>query len=211
MRNSIKPYLGSFVHCMGWITDWDDNHKTNTRRICVSNVTVAKPDRMLTFDKQTVIGKLDHLNIFCNKSANPSIDSEKYHRIAFSGTVIQYKRRNGSTDYAIQQLPQTMFREILDMVESNLSSLAADSGNNAENYFRFMQTIKFLSSIKYAIDSLGDYLSTFDGNYLDYQARIDNLLSGLHSATGQIRAICSNRRMRRSCHISRELADAILA
>ena len=196
---------------MGWIADWDSNDETNTRRICVSNVTVTKPDRMLIFEKQEVIGKLDHLNIFCNKSANPSNDSEKYHKIAFSGTVIQYTRKDGSTDYGIQQVCQTPFSKMLDVVENDLSSLATYSDNKAENYFQFLRTIEFLSSIEYAIDLLGNYLPTFDCNYPDYKARIGELLSGLHSAVQRIKVICSNRQMRRSCKISRKLANAILA
>jgi hypothetical protein len=211
MRNLIKPYLGSFVHCMGWISDWGDNDETNTRRICISNVTVTKPNRMLTFERQEVIGKLDHLKFFCNKSANPSKDSEKYNKIAFSGTVIQYTRKDGSTDYGIQQVCQTPFSEMLDVVENDLSFLATYSGNKAENYFRFLQTIEFLSSIEYAVDLLGDYLPTFDCNYHDYKARIGELLLGLQSAVRRIKVICSNRQMRRNCKITRELANDILA
>jgi hypothetical protein len=211
MRNLLRPYLGAYVHCMGWIVAWDNNDKINTRRICVSNVTVAKPDRMLTFEKQEVIGKLDHLNIFCNKSENPPNDSERYHKIAFSGTVIQYTRKDGSTDYGIHQVCQTPFNEMLDMVENDLLSLATRPGNKAENYFRFIETIDFLHSTEYAIDSLGDYLPTFDYNYHDYKVRIGELLSGLHFAVQRIKVICGNRQMRRSCKISRKLANAILA
>jgi hypothetical protein len=210
MRHSLAPFLGSFVHCSGWITVWESFKKTNTRRICVSNVSVKKADKMLTFNKQEVISKLSHVNIFCDLSMHPLDDSEKYQRISFSGHVIQYTRKNGSIDYGIQVVRQISFYQALNLAERNLQILCADTGNKIENYFTLIHTMELLVSLESAIDLTGNHLTTFEYNHNEYKMRICKLIAGIQSAIQQIRLICGNRRMRRRCKVSRELAEQIL-
>jgi hypothetical protein len=210
MRHSLAPFLGSFVHCSGWISDWELFKKTNIRRICVSNVSVKKADKTLTFDKQEVIDKLGHLNIFCDLTKHPLDDSEKYQRISFSGHVIQYTRKNGSIDYGIKLARQLSFYKALNLVEENLQILCAYAGNKIENYFSLIHTLEFLLSLESAIDLTGNHLTTFEYNYNEYKMRICKLIAGIQSAIQQIRLICGNRRMRRRCKVSRELAEQIL-
>ena len=62
MRTVLIPYINQYVLAKGWITDWNDDEETQTRRVYVSNVIVKKADRNLTFDNQTLISKEDHLN-----------------------------------------------------------------------------------------------------------------------------------------------------
>jgi hypothetical protein len=210
MRILLAPYLGNFVHCSGWITDWENLDNEN-RRIYVSNVTVKQPDRMLTYDKQNTICKIDHLNIFCKKDYNPPIEKEKYQRIAFSGTVIQYTRKDGSMDYGIQQVQQTHAYEILEFVNRVITALTIRKKGKAKNYFRILEITDFLLTLEDAIEEQGDYLPTFDCDYLYYKETIKQMVECLRFAADEIKFLCGNRRLRRKSKISSKLAEQILA
>jgi hypothetical protein len=212
MRFPLKSWFGSFVHCSGWIVDWGHTRSTHHCRVCIAKVAVKKVDRMLTFDKQKTICKLDHINIFCDLTSKPIYDLAKYQRIAFSGHVIQYTRKDGSIDYGIQQVSQPSFCMMLNLVEYNLKLLCAPNAlNMIENYFLLIDAVDSLVSLQSDIEEMGDRLSTFEFNYNEYKVRISTLLTGLRSAIQKIRMICGNRRMRRSGKISKELAAKIMS
>jgi hypothetical protein len=124
--------------------------------------------------------------------------------------VIQYTRKNGSIDYGIKLARQLSFYKALNLVEENLQILCAYAGNKIENYFSLIHTLEFLLSLESAIDLTGNHLTTFEYNYNEYKMRICKLIAGIQSAIQQIRLICGNRRMRRRCKVSRELAEQIL-
>lgn len=210
MRISLAPYLGRLVHCSGWIADWENLEKQN-RRIYVSSVTIKHPDRMLTFDKQKTICKIDHLNIFCDNESNPLNEEDKYQRIAFSGDVIQYTRKDGSKDYGIRQVPQTNFYNILEVIHREITALTQCKRGKAENYFRILEIISFLLALEGVMEDLGDYLPTFDCDYLYCKENIKQMVDGLRFAANKIKFLCKNRNLRRNGKISRNLAEQILA
>lgn len=166
---------------------------------------------MLTFDKQKTICKIDHLNIFCDDGSNPSHQEDKYQRIAFSGFVIQYTRKDGSMDYGIQQVQQTNFFRILEFIQGEIAALTRCKRGIAGNYFRILEIADFLLTLEDSIEEQGDYLPTFDCDYLYYKENTTQMVDGLRFAADKIKFLCGNRRLRRKGKISSKLAEQILA
>jgi hypothetical protein len=211
MRHSLKPYLNHFVHCSGWIADWEDMQESSNRRICVSDVTIKQPNRLLIFEDQKTITRLEHLNIYCKMASDSIPQCSKYARIAFSGVVIQYKRKDGSIDFGVKQAEMPDFMEILRNFENKTTSTILKAKNQAENYFVYQSFIGSLRKLENQIDALGDHLPTNQCTYQHYTNSIHNLITMLEYATNKIKFVCRNRQLRRKHGIPRDLSDKILA
>ena len=101
MRTNLKPHLGTFVLCKGWIKDWKDiDEKHPQRKVLISQPTIRKPDKDLLFENQPIISTEHHLNLYINKedlSDYPKF--ELNNTLDFSGIIEGYMRSNGSIDF----------------------------------------------------------------------------------------------------------------
>ena len=96
MRTGLIPHLVSRcsvrVDCL-----MEGPGGTLYRQVVVKNPTIRKADRNLRFEKQTLLTKEDHLNLFIEHKDLPNYDAtfQLHASIQFSGVVQDYV---GQTD-----------------------------------------------------------------------------------------------------------------
>ena len=109
MRTGLIPHLGQQVLCKGWIASWKDLEGLSTRQVVVKNPTIRKADRNLRFEKQTLLTKEDHLNLFIEHKDLPNYDAtfQLHASIQFSG-VVRLCEVYGSTDLGSMRRQSTL-------------------------------------------------------------------------------------------------------
>ena len=83
----------------------------------ISNLpTIKKADKNLTFDKQQVISKEYHINLFLpfNQMTDKELELVKgvkmYDCITFSGRIQEYWRKDGTYDLSVNQYLNHIWR-----------------------------------------------------------------------------------------------------
>lgn len=209
MRTVLIPYINQYVLAKGWITDWNDDEETQTRRVYVSNVIVKKADRNLTFDNQTLISKEDHLNFFIPINYIPTNFYEKYTCLALAGYITEYTRKDGSIDYGLTPIKQSMIEERIRAVSDGADLMTS-------NKLLTPQTLLTLYSLKQQViecdeelEKAGDFLPTFYSSYAEYKEEIKEWIEVLDKGIATINSVCSNRAMRRKHKIKHNFAATL--
>ena len=209
MRTVLIPYINQYVLAKGWITDWNDDEETQTRRVYVSNVIVKKADKNLTFDNQTLISKEDHLNFFIPINYIPTNFYEKYTCLALAGYITEYTRKDGSIDYGLTPIKQSMIEERIRAVSDGADLMTS-------NKLLTPQTLLTLYSLKQQViecdeelEKAGDFLPTFYSSYAEYKEEIKEWIEVLDKGIATINSVCSNRAMRRKHKIKHNFAATL--
>lgn len=209
MRKALIPYQNQYVLAKGWITDWKDDEETQTRRVYVSNVIVRKADKNLTFDNQTLISKEDHLNFFIPINYNLTNFYEKYTCLALAGYITEYTRKDGSVDYGLTPIKQSMIEERIRAVSERADIMTS-------NKLLTPQTLLALYSLKQQViecdeelEKAGDFLPTFYSSYSEYKEETKEWIEVLDKGIATINSVCSNRAMRRANKVKRNFARTI--
>ena len=209
MRTVLIPYINQYVLAKGWITDWNDDEETQTRRVYASNVIVKKADRNLTFDNQTLISKEDHLNFFIPINYIPTNFYEKYTCLALAGYITEYTRKDGSIDYGLTPIKQSMIEERIRAVSDGADLMTS-------NKLLTPQTLLTLYSLKQQViecdeelEKAGDFLPTFYSSYAEYKEEIKEWIEVLDKGIATINSVCSNRAMRRKHKIKHNFAATL--
>ena len=176
MRTGLIPHLGQQVLCKGWIASWKDLEGLSTRQVVVKNPTIRKPDRNLRFEKQTLLTKEDHLNLFIEHKDLPNYDAtfQLHASIQFSGVVQDYVRSDGSTDYGIyagrqSTLPFEIEKVCLAVGESYVEE------PRLEQLFRHTLLPKAEQLLE-DLEEAGDRIPTFRGTYSTYKEKLQETI-----------------------------------
>lgn len=209
MRTALIPYQNQYVLAKGWITDWKDDEETQTRRMYVSNVIVKKADKHLTFDNQTLISKEDHLNFFIPIKYIPTNFYEKYTCLALAGYITEYTRKDGSIDYGLTPIKQSM-------IEERIRALCDRADLITSNKLLTPETLLTLYSLKEQViecdeelEKAGDILPTFYSSYDEYKEEIKEWIAAIDKGIATINSVCSNRAMRRANKVKSNFARTI--
>jgi len=209
MRTALIPYVNQYVLAKGWITDWKDDEETQTRRMYVSNVVVKKANKHLTFDKQTLISKEDHLNFFYPIQIISKTCCEKYTCVALAGYITEYTRKDGSIDYGLNPIKQSM-------VEDHIIEVCERAKLMTQSNLLTPKTLLTLHSLKEEIkecdmelEEAGDLLPTFYSSYDEYKKDIKSLADTFDEGIAVINSVCSNRAMRRAHKVKHNFARTI--
>jgi len=139
MRTNLKPHLGTFVLCKGWIKDWKDiDEKHPQRKVLISQPTIRKPDKDLLFENQPIISTEHHLNLYINKedlSDYPKF--ELNNTLDFSGIIEGYMRSNGSIDYGVYPNKQSLLHIKLELINAQYGYMADKFGVYTEHFYKF--------------------------------------------------------------------------
>jgi len=209
MRTALIPYLNQYVLAKGWITDWKDEEETQTRRIYVSNVLVKKADKHLTFDKQTLISKEDHLNFFVPLQYIPKTFCERYKCVALAGYITEYTRKDGSIDYGLTPIKQSMIEDhIIEVCER--AKLMTQSNLLTPKSLLTLHSLKEeIKECDMELEGAGNLLPTFFSSYDDYKRDIKSIADTFNKGIEVINSICSNRAMRRAHKVKHNFARTI--
>jgi hypothetical protein len=209
MRTALIPYQNQYVLAKGWITDWSDDEERQSRRVYVSNVTIKKADKNLTFENQRLISKEEHLNFFIPLQYVSTIPCEKYNCLAIAAYIREYTRKDGSIDYGLKLIEQSM-------VEDHIQQIYEESELMTEGELLTPHSLATLLSLKRKLIDCGkeledtsDLLPTFFRTYGEYKKEIKNMINVLDESILLINSICSNRAMRRKHKIKKNFARPV--
>jgi len=209
VRTALIPYLNQYVLAKGWITDWKDDEETQTRRMYVSNVVVKKANKHLTFDKQTLISKEDHLNFFAPLQIIPKTFFKKYTCVALAGYITEYTRKDGSIDYGLNPIKQSMVEDhIIEVCER--AKLMTQSNLLTPKSLLTLHLLKQeIMECEMELEEAGDLLPTFYSSYDEYKKDIKTIADTFDEGIALINSICSNRAMRRANKVKHNFARTI--
>jgi len=209
MRTALIPYVNQYVLAKGWITDWKDDEETQTRRMYVSNVIVKKADKHLTFDKQTLISKEDHLNFFVPLQYIPKTFYGKYTCVALTGYITEYTRKDGSIDYGLNPIKQSMVEDhIIEVCER--AKLMTQSNLLTPKSLLTLHLLKQeIKECDMELEEAGDLLPTFYSSYDECKKDIKTIADTFDEGIAIINSVCSNRAMRRANKVKHNFARTI--
>jgi len=209
MRTELIPYLNQYVLAKGWITDWKDDEETQTRRMYVSNVIVKKADKHLTFDKQTLISKEDHLNFFVPLQNVPKTFYEKYTCVALAGYITEYTRKDGSIDYGLNPIKQSMVEDLIIEVCERAKLMTQSNLLTPKSLLTLHLLKQEIKECDMELEEAGDLLPTFYSSYDEYKKDIETIAEIFDEGISLINSICSNRAMRRAHKVKHNFARTI--
>jgi len=209
MRTALIPYHNQYVLAKGWITDWKDDKDTQTRRVYVSNVVIKKADKNLAFENQELISKEEHLNFFVPLQYLPYTPCKKYTCLGVAGYITEYTRKDGSIDYGLKPIAQSM-------VEENIATVCERARLITNEKLLAPKTLMMLYSLKKQmvecdkeLEDACDFLPTFYRTYADYKKDIKKMIGVFDEGISIINSACSNRAMRRKHKIKTNFASTI--
>lgn len=209
MRTALMPYENQFVLAKGWITDWKDDEQTQKRRVFVSNVKVKKADKYLSFNNQILISEEDHLNFFVPMDHLPYIPCEKYTCLALAGFVHKYTRKNGSIDYGINLIDQSLAEDRIIEVCERAKAMTSVKFLTPQSLVMLQSLKKQIVECEKELESAGDLLPTFYSSYPEYKRLISTLAHCFEKGISIINSICSNRALRRKNGIKNNFASIL--
>ena len=209
MRTALMPYANQFVLAKGWITDWEDDKKTQKRRIYVSNVKVKKADKNRSFNNQILISEEDHLNFFVPMDHLPYIPCEKYKCLALAGFIQKYTRSNGSMDYGINLIDQSLAEDNIFEVCERAQAVKGVKLLTPESLIMLHLLKKQIADCEKELEEAGDLLPTFYSSYAEYKRLISTLTDYFDKKISIINSACSNRALRRKHGIKHNFASAL--
>ena len=209
MRTALMPYENQFVLAKGWITDWKDDEKTQKRRIYVSNVMVKKADKNRSFNNQLLISEEDHLNFFIPMDHLPYIPCEKYKCLALAGFIHKYNRSNGSMDYGINLIDQSLAEDHIFEVCERAKAMTSIKLLTPKSLNTLHSLKKQIIECEKELEDAGDLLPTFYNSYAEYKRLISILKDSFEQGILVINSVCSNRALRRKHGIKNNFASAL--
>ena len=214
MRVELSKYEEQYVLGKGWITDWKYPNE-ETLRATISNPIIKKPDKNLLFEEQELLSKEDHINLFLPFPKNyiKALPYKRYDQVTFAGIIKSYTRKDGSNDWGVFPIAQSMLHmEFFEMTEY-VSNILDNYDNGAvEILIHLEKNVKpYILHLEEELDEAGDLLPTFYHNYQYYKRQIDAWKVDITHMCKIIRTIHSNRRLRRKCKISKNIARHIPA
>jgi len=209
VRTALIPYVNQYVLAKGWITDWKDDEETQTRRMYVSNVIVKKADKHLTFDKQSLISTENHLNFFFPLQYIPKDFYDRYTCVALAGYITEYTRKDGSIDYGLNPIKQSMVEDhIIEVCER--AKLMTQSNMLTPKSLLTLHLLKQeIKECDMELEEAGDLLPTFYSSYDEYKKDIKTIADTFDEGIALINSICSNRAMRRAHKVKHNFARTI--
>jgi len=209
MRTALIPYVNQYVLAKGWITDWKDDEETQTRRMYVSNVIVKKADKHLTFDKQTLISKEDHFNFFYPIQIIPKTFCERYKCVALAGYITEYTRKDGSIDYGLTPIKQSMIEDHIIEVCERAKLMTQSNLLTPKSLLTLHLLKKEIKECEMELEEAGDLLPTFYSSYDEYKKDIKSIADAFDEGIAIINSVCSNRAMRRANKVKHNFARTI--
>jgi hypothetical protein len=209
MRTALIPFVNQYVLAKGWITDWKDDEERDTRRVSVSNVIIKKADKCLTFDNQTLISKEDHLNFFVPLKYISTTFHKKYACLALAGYITAYTRKDGSIDYGIELIKQSLIEECIRAVCIRASLINPKKYLTPESLLTLHILKQEIIECDKKLEEAGEYLPTFYSSYAEYKQEIKEWIKVLDKGIATINSVCSNRAMRRANKIKTNFARTI--
>ena len=131
-RYALTPYINQFVLGRGWVEGWEDYD--DARRFYIKSPTIKKADKNLTFDKQQVISKEHHINLFLpfNQMTDKELELVKgvkmYDCITFSGRIQKYWRKDGTYDLSVKSIPQSYMEDMIAMIHKEIKLTIKTAG-----------------------------------------------------------------------------------
>ena len=131
-RYALTPYINQFILGRGWVEGWEDYD--DARRFYIKYPTIKKADKNLTFDKQQVISKEHHINLFLpfNQMNEKELELVKgvkmYDCITFSGRIQKYWRKDGTYDFSVKSIPQSYMEDMIAMIHKEIKSTIKKAG-----------------------------------------------------------------------------------
>ena len=213
MRDKLSRMSNQYVLCKGWIDGWWDIDET-TKRFCIKNPIIKKPDKNLLFENQELISKEDHLNLFLKKEDEYKFMScfEKLDPIYFSGIIKGYTRSDGSKDYGIHPIEQSQIHFKLGLAIEQLNEVDRNYKNPYTKeflyYLELIRRPKILGILK-ELEDVGDLLPTFFHTHKEYKKFLETELIVCQTDIKYLRQISSSRRSRRSRGIPYDFSKEI--
>lgn len=209
MRTALIPYVNQYVLAKGWVTDWEDDDTTRTRRVYVSNAVIKKADKNLTFRNQKQISKEKHINLFLYYDHIDKTACEKYKCVAIAGFIYKYTRKDGSVDYGVRQVAQSAFHECIDDVLDRADNAYAKGLWRPDTLMTFIKLKQELEQLDQHLESAGELLPTFYKTYSQYKKDLRDLTEAISICIQRINSVCSNRAMRRKHKVTHNFAKTI--
>lgn len=212
-RYALTPYINQFILGRGWVEGWEDYD--DARRFYIKYPTIKKADKNLTFDKQKVISKEHHINLFLpfNQMNEKELELVKgvkmYDCITFSGRIQKYWRKDGTYDFSVKSIPQSYMEDMIAMIHKEIKSTIKKAGAITPDTLMVMEyyTKPKLNAIDKKIDDAGDLLPTFNGDYQYYKNEVKEWKNAIDICINHIRSVSSNRKFRRRYGIKENFAQ----
>ena len=205
MRDLLKPYVGKYVLCKGWITEWEYFNDKHSARLLISKPIIKRPNKNVLFDNQELISKEHHINLFLPTKGleDSKIPYEKYQCVSFAGYINQYRRKNGSVDYGVYPTAYSQLEQELEQLIKLLRRMFKEFKEfSAEILYIVEEHLKpAIQSIMIELEEAGDMLPTFYHNYQHYKEELKIWRSCLDKYAKRTRCVHSNRRLRRQYKI----------
>ena len=213
MRTKLKELSNQYVMCKGWIDGWWDL-ENGQRRLLIKNPIIKKPNKDLLFDNQELLSKEHHLNLFIKKTNFRYYLSifEKLEPIYFSGRVQQYTRSDGSKDFGIYPIKQSLIHQKLHDRIEDLDEIERNCPNVYTKEFLYYLEFKrkpLVLDLLEELEEIGDLLPTFFHTYKEYKKKLTTDLICCKSDISSLRKISSSRRSRRFRKIPYDFAKEI--
>jgi len=197
-RIALAPYENTFILGDGWVESWID--EGDDIRYVITKPTIKKRDKHTHYSKLKVISKEHHINYFLPKEIATRINTGLYAHTTFSGTIRQYKRKDGSYDWGVYPSPSLDVNHIVETALKSIEVMMEKSSNaySIENLYTIQREIKpMINRMKNVITSSGDYMETFSYTYDEVMDDLTHMNYLLDRWIERFKLICSNRSMRR--------------
>ena len=202
MRTKLSQHKNEYILGKGWISNWEQLDKTKFR-MTVSNPILKKANKNVLFENQAVISKEHHINFFIDLASEEYEGDEfpyqMYDCICFAGRINEYTRKDGTKDFGVYTVPQSMLE--YNLCEMNrLITFVRNQHSEASTQMLYClekQIVQRVAQLEIELETAGNLLPTFKKTYAEYRTLIDMWKFYLVKIIKRIRCIHSNRAMRR--------------
>ena len=202
MRTKLSQHKNEYILGKGWISNWEQLDETKFR-VAVSNPIIKKANKDVLFQNQVVISKEHHINFFIDLASEEYEGKEfpyqMYDCLYFAGRINAYTRKDGTKDFGVYTIPQSMLEHNLDEM-NRLIRFVRNKHSDASAQMLYClekQIVPRVARLEVELESAGNLLPTFRKTYNEYRELIDIWKCYLVKVIKQIRCIHSNRAMRR--------------
>ena len=222
MREKLFEISDQFVLGVGWIEGWWDL-SDGTRRYCIKNPIIKKPNRDFLFDDLPTITKEDHINFFLPKEdfneycvyTKQNAKFERFEKINFSGIVKGYTRKDGSSDFGIHPTKFSNFHFCLQDLQEEIDEFFKNLDIRTDYISKkslLLLEYQFKPRIYFnlqQLDECGDQLPTFVNTHNHYLNVLEDHMEGIQNHIKMIRSHTSSRKFRRICKIKNNFSKDI--
>lgn len=212
MRIELSKYIGEYVLCKGWITDWKII-EGKTFRAYIDSPVIKKPNKHIIFEEQELISIENHINLFLpyNAKGDGIVPYERYQCVTFAGIIREYKRKDGTKDYGIYPIAQSSLHQDLQAMGNYVNNLTPFEAVAQVNTLVHLEKVvkPYILHLEDELEDAGDLLPTFYHTYEFYRKEIEDWKSITKQYSNVIRCIHSNRRLRRKFKVNANFAACI--